>query len=454
MRHSACAGLASTTLVSSLLQLGAMGRASAASISNPDDYRALVCVLLAGGNDSFNMLVPHDDASYKEYAATRSDLALAHNALLPLKNKLSDGRQLALHPAMTELQSLYAEDDLAFISNVGTLVEPLTLSGFNNDIAKVPLGLFSHSDQIAQWQTALSDKRSTTGWGGRLADIVSEINSSSKVSMNISLAGSNAFQSGNKIASFSVGSEGAIGLQASNGYQAFEQLQQVAVDKMLSSGYRHLFRKAYVEKLQHAISANDEFANALGVPINFSTPFSNSEFSRNMQMVARTIAARSSLGVRRQTFFIVIDDWDHHDEVLQSQNQLLSVLSRGLNEFSAAMRQLNMDNNVTTFTISDFARTLTSNGRGSDHGWGGNAMVMGAAVNGGKVYGEYPSLILDGPLDTGRGRLIPTLSVDQYFAELALWFGVSGSDLPSIIPNIGRFHSIDSGAPIGFMGIS
>ena len=183
-----------------------------------------------------------------------------------------------------------------------------------------------------------------------------------------------------------------------------------------------------------------------------TTTFSQNPISQSFQMVARTIAARATLGVRRQTFFILFGGWDHHDEVLNAQAAMLPVVSKGLSEFHAALTELGVLNDVLTFTASDFARTLTSNGQGSDHAWGGNHIVMGGPVAGGDIYGQYPQLYADNDLDTGRGRLIPTTSCDEYFAELALWFGVSPSDLPTVLPNIGRFYTPGSGPPIGFLG--
>ena len=170
-------------------------------------------------------------------------------------------------------------------------------------------------------------------------------------------------------------------------------------------------------------------------------------------MVAKTIAARKTLGFKRQTFFILFGGWDHHDEVIKTQQAMLTVVSKAMKEFSNAMTELDINDKVTTFTASDFGRTLTSNGRGSDHAWGGNHMVMGGAVQGGRIYGDYPALYIDNPLDTGRGALIPTISCDEYFAELAKWFGVSNADLDAVFPNIGRFYDTSSTSlPVGFMG--
>ncbi|MEM7010577.1 MAG: DUF1501 domain-containing protein, partial [Verrucomicrobiota bacterium] len=188
---------------------------------------------------------------------------------------------------------------------------------------------------------------------------------------------------------------------------------------------------------------------------NFTTVFSPGYVSGAFQMIAKTIAARQTLNVKRQTFFVLLGGWDHHDEVLNNMTNMLPLVSKGLSEFNSAMTELGIQDKVTTFTASDFARTLTSNGQGSDHGWGGNHIVMGGAVNGGQIYGTYPNLYEGNPLDTGRGRLIPTTSVDEMFAELAKWFGVSSADLDSLFPNLDRFYdSSSSSLPLGFMNNS
>ena len=416
------------------------------------DYKALVCVLLAGGADSFNMLVPTDNTYYAQYQKTRTDLALPQNTLLALNDANNNGRTLGLHPQMTGIQSLFNEGKLAFLSNVGTLVEPTTTASLANYSAKLPLGLYSHNDQISQWQTALPDARSGTGWGGRMADLMSTQNANQRISMSVSTAGANDFQAGRLTDYFSVipGDNPTPVLTAKQDYDA--DVGQ-AIDQIYgNSGFNNVFRRAYGKVFNEAISANDEFAAAVKSAQSISTQFANDEFSQQMKSVAKTIAANQSLGMKRQTFFVTYGGWDHHDETIANMERMVKVLNDGLLAFQTAVQELGMEQNVTTFTASDFGRTLSSNGRGSDHAWGGNAMIMGGAVKGGKVYGEYPSLELGNPLDTGRGVLMPTTSLDLYFAELALWFGIPNTILPDILPNVGRFYDVNSKqAPLGFM---
>lgn len=451
LTHSCALGAAATPLFSSLLSLGAAS--SAAAQAPTDDYRALVCILLAGGNDSFNMLVPYDQDQYSAYRAIRSDLALPRPSLLPLAGSTTSGRRYGVHPGMPELEQLYAAGELAFIANVGTLVEPVDASSVESG-GRLPLGLFSHSDQIAQWQTAVADRRIASGWGGRTADLLSSLNQSRDISMNISLSGTNLFQSGNSVVEYAIEAEGdgAPGIEGYNGEEPFSMLQTAAIDSMLSNNYANLFRRAYAERLRSAIDSQAIFTQALATTPPLATDFSSNELSAAMRQIARVIGARDQLGMRRQTFFIEFGGWDHHDEVLNNQAQMLPVVAKALAEFRSGMIELGVHNQVTTFTTSDFGRTLTSNGKGSDHGWGGHQIIMGGAVQGGQIYGSYPELSNTNPLALERGVYIPTLSVDSYFAELALWFGVQPSELDAVLPNVRRFYSPESGsAPIGFM---
>lgn len=453
LSHSCSLGIASATVSSTLLQLG-LAR-SAAAQSAPG-YRALVCVLLAGGNDSFNMLVPTDNDQYAEYQGIRSDLALDQSSLLALPGTASNGRNYGLHPGMTELQSLFSAGDAAMIANVGTLLEAFDAQAFANNTAKLPLGLFSHADQINQWQTAAPDARIAQGWGGRIADLMQDANVMNGVSMNISLSGSNVFQSGNQVTEYSIDSaaDGGSGINAYDDGTDFGTLKKRMVDDLLAVQQQNVFRREFSNRLRNAIDAQAVFVEALQSSPTLTTPFSAGPFSQSLRQIARVIGARDILGATRQTFFVTVGGWDHHDEVLDNQSNMLPAISRGLQEFRAALGELNVFDEVTTFTTSDFGRTLTSNGKGSDHGWGGHHIVMGGSVNGGNIYGDYPILSPSSPLDVGRGVYAPTTSVDEYFAELATWFGVSGSELDQVLPNVRSFYSPESNTPpIGFLSV-
>lgn len=446
--QASCAAVTAAPLLSTLLNLKMTGTAAAAE---GDDYKALICVFMAGGNDSFNMLVPASSSEYAGYQAARSNLALPRENLLPLDGT-TDGRSFGLHPGMPEVQSLYNSGRLAFVSNVGTLVEPITLFDFKSNTTRLPLGLFSHADQIMHWQTSIPDQRTPHGWGGRVADIVAGENANSKISMNISLSGTNTFQSGSKTVSYEIESQGngSITLADYDSNPALTALGNTAVNSLMDAEYKNLFQKTFAASNRSAIDASEEFASAVG-GVTVKTAFSPSGLSQSLQMIARTIGARNALGMKRQTFFVLFGGWDHHGELLNTHGSMVPVVSKAMSEFDTALTEIGMNNNVTTFTASDFARTLSSNGRGSDHAWGGNQMVMGGAVKGGKIYGQYPDLAPDNALDTGRGRLIPTTSTDEYFAELAQWFGVPPRDLSAVFPNLDRFYSPGTTGPVGFL---
>ncbi|MDJ0849050.1 MAG: DUF1501 domain-containing protein [Myxococcota bacterium] len=434
-----------------LIQLGMRADAAAQGRAADPDYRALVCILLAGGNDSFNMVVPRDPAEYAGYEAARSDLALARDSLLPIRPR-GLGREYGFHPSMPEVQRLFDEDRLAVLANAGTLVERVTLEQIDAGAARVPLGLYSHADQIRQWQTSLPDSRSTVGWGGRVADLFEPQSAGADLPIGISLSGTNVFQSGEGAVEYAITAQGSVGIDGFDDDDPFQRARADTIRALANGSYRNLLKAQFGATLERAIRSHEVFTEAIAAGEPVDTVFSPGPLSQSLRMVARTIAARGALGAPRQTFFVTFGGWDHHDELLNNQAGMLATLSRALLEFDTALAELGVRDDVTTFTISDFGRTLSSNGRGSDHGWGGNQLVMGGSVLGGEFHGDYPALEPGNPLDTGRGRLIPTLATDEVFAELALWFGVRPDDLPGVLPNVTRF--VDPGStspPVGFL---
>jgi len=457
MGQAACAAVGTTTLFSSINSLGmlnALARPKPFAFPPVNDgYRAMVCVLLGGGNDSYNMLVPTTSEAYDMYAASRSNLALPQSDLLGLNYTDGDGYQYGLHPAMPEMQALFDDSKLAMIANVGTLIEPVTKAQILAGTAPLPLGLLSHSDQVRHWQTSMPHTRSAKGWGGRMADILYTLNDSQDVSMSISLSGTNIFQAGNTVQEFAVTPNGSVGIGALTGSDFLAETLGAGVQSLLDQEYFDLFKQTYATKVNSSQDQHEAFAAAIEGLSPFATSFPGDRFGQNLNMVAQSIAAAPALGMNRQIFFVHFGGWDHHDEVLGNQEFSLSSLSQGLASFQATMEELGLADCVTTFTISDFARTLTSNGNGTDHGWGGNCMVMGGAVNGGQLYGSYPTLQLDSDLEVGGGVLIPTMSTDVYFAELCLWFGLDPTNLTDVLPNIENFYTYEPDAPhpVGFM---
>ncbi len=455
-----CAALGYTTLFSSLINLKAMAASamdnSSIITSLSGNYKALVCVMLGGGNDSYNMLIPKGNNEYNEYATTRSNLAIPQNDILQITPNTSDGRTFGLHPSMPNMRQIFDSGNLAFVSNVGTLIEPSTKTDIKNNAVKTPLGLFSHADQIQQWQTGKPHERSNIGWGGKIADLVQSMNSNDNISMNISLKGNNIFQRGDQITPYTIQNEGSIGIRGYGGSSLFDKLKTDALNSMLERDYQDIYKNTYKNTIKASNESNLSFQASIDEISDFVTPLpEENDLAAQLRMVAKTIAARNTLGFTRQIFFVQLGGWDHHDELIINHSDKLTQVNDALNYFNALMFELNTNDCVTTFSLSDFARTLTSNGNGTDHAWGGNTFVMGGAVNGKEIYGEYPTLALNSELDFRDGIVIPTTSADVYMAELALWFGVSASDLSTIFPNLSNFYNTSSGTPpLGFMNMS
>lgn len=450
LTHTCELGIAAATISSTSLSLGLAQRASA---TNGSRYHALVCVLLAGGNDCYNMVVPNDQDQLDEYRAMRSGIALDTSSLLPLPGTTEAGRHYAIHPGMPEVVDLYTRGELAVVSNVGTLIGPMDAQAVEAGIApRVPPGLFSHSDQIAQWQTSLSGGQRSQGWAGRIVDLYG-LNTDNGIPTNISLSGSNLFQSSHNVVPHCICAEGDGSQKAfMNGDSNYGPFHKRQVDGTLDVVHDHLLRREYSLRVRAAIKTQEEFVGAIRTSPEIQTDFPDHHFSKSLRQIARIIAARKAFGANRQTFFVRVGGWDHHDEVLNNQAKMLTWISAGMGSFRDAMVELGTFNDVTLFTISDFGRTLTPNGKGSDHGWGGHHFVMGGDVKGGQMYGDYPLIAKNSPLDVGRGVYVPTTAVEEYFSELALWFGVSPSDLDYIFPNVRRFYSPESRkAPMGFM---
>ena len=446
----ACAAVGATGMLSALAQLRMIG--ALAADAAPSDYKALVCLFLYGGNDSNNLLVPVDNTSYQLYSTDRTVLALAQDTLLPITPKTyNDGRSWGLHPSLVEVQGLFGQGQLALLANTGTLVQPVTLAQYNAGTVALPPQLFSHANQQVQWQSSVPDQPFTTGWGGRLADIVNALNTNPKVSMSVSVAGQNSFQVGNTVSQFAVNPSGAVVLSGTIG-STLATSRAAAQQTILSQQEQNLFEAAFGGITTSAITDSVLLNSVLASAPKLATVFPTTSIGSQMNMIARMIGAAPQLGLTRQVFFASLGGFDLHSDQLGAHATLFQQLSQALSAFSAATTELGVQNQVTTFTASDFSRTFNTNGTndgtaGSDHGWGSHHLIMGGAVKGADIYGQVPLLELGGPEDTGRGRWIPTTSVDEYAATLATWFGVSATNLPVVLPNIGRFATSN----LGFM---
>lgn len=436
-----------TASAGGLLNSLTISQAMAQQSNSP--YKALVCIFLYGGNDSFNMVVPRSNTEYQQYADARQTLSVDQNALLPINALGTGSTQYGLHPGMEAVQSLFDQGQIAVQANVGALIEPTTRTSYQQKTVELPRQLFSHNNQQDFWQGLEASSQTPIGWAGQMAELLSTENQTADVPMNISLSGANLLQASASGLPYNVSPAGVIELLGANpGNDQQSQRRAQAYQQLLNAQQSNAFSQQFAERRITAQQLAGEVGGILDNMPPLNTNFPAGKLGGSLRMVANLIAARNSLGMSRQIYFVGFGGWDTHGDQLINHPLLLSELSEGLGAFYAATEELNVQNDVTTFTAADFGRTLTSNGDGSDHGWGGHQLVMGGAVQGQSIYGVMPDIEIDGPLDSGRGRIIPTTGVDQYGATLARWFGVAESDLTTVFPNLSNFASSD----VGFMG--
>jgi uncharacterized protein (DUF1501 family) len=439
-----------------------LSHSAVAASSTAQDYKAIVCLFLSGGVDSYNVLSPLEDREYADYASIRGDLALAKSALANTAIQDRSGRRFAIHPGMPEIHDLYNQGHVAFVANVGSLVEPvIDKTHFESGAALLPLGMFSHSDFQRHWQGCLPQSRSVvTGWAGRGLDMFASVTDVARF-MSISVGSNSLLATGNAVSPYVVAQGGAVSLAGYGGAALQDRIYTNLVNSLYTKAISDKVKDHFAKEHYGAIGAAsqfqasvDQFSRTLANG-DFDIPFPKTDLGASMRMVALAIGARSGLGLpQRQVFIVTMGGWDHHDEVLSNQARMLPEVSKALHAFYAATQQLGVENGVVTFTASDFGRSLSSNGKGSDHGWGGNQLVMGGSVLGGDIYGQYPQSLSQSDLDVGRGRFIPTTSVDEYAAQLAMWFGVANKDLDKMLPNIRNFGlKISDPAPLGFLTI-
>jgi uncharacterized protein (DUF1501 family) len=407
------------------------------------DYRALVCVFLFGGNDSNNTIIPMDDASYQAYQSIRGSLALSSSELTPAITS-TGGEPIAFHAKLAEVASLFSSKELSVVANVGSLVEPLTRDQYQSQQAAIPLNLFSHSDQQLAWQTSIAQGHSPTGWAGRAADYIA--------SQNIN---STAFPPFFSVAGNVVEGTGAqtqpVALAPGQSLQLTGPAAGLsAINSLLKTNTGMSLVQAASDTLSHSISDASALAAALSKSTTLKTQFPTTSIGAQLQQVAQIIQVQSYLGMRRQIFFCSLGGFDTHAGELETHNNLYPQLSPALAAFYAATQELGVAQNVTTFTESDFSRTFQpTTTDGSDHAWGSHHLVLGGAVQGGQIFGKFPTFQLAGPDDADvRGRWIPTTSIDQYGATLCSWFGLPAGALATVFPNLVNFPTSN----IGFLG--
>lgn len=433
LKRTCCTAAAGFTAAS----LNRFGLVNAMAQSSPD-YKALVCVFLFGGNDSNNMVIPLSSSGYASYQQTRSVLALPQASLLPT-NPPSAGSAFGFHSRFTGLQTLFNQQHLAVLANVGTLVRPTTRAQFQQRQVSLPHNLFSHEDQQAQMQTAALTADGQTGWAGRTADKIQSIYGGN-FPIIISLAGTNIFCEG--LVARSIESSGdPTKVLSGFGSSAESQARMSAQQNLLTFDSGLSLIQSASSTTSNALQDSKTLADALAAAPALTTVFPNNGLGSQLKQVAQIISVRSALGLQRQIFFVSIGGFDTHSDQLSAQDNLYNQLSQAMSAFYQATAEINLASQVTTFTLSDFSRTYAPDSTsGSDHAWGGHHMIMGGAVHGGDFYGTFPTLALAGPDDASEeGRWIPTTSLDQYAGTLASWFGVPTADLPTIFPNLANF---------------
>lgn len=446
-----------STLLATQTKLQLIDSVLAADYSRIQDHKSLVCIFLSGGNDAFNMFVPYQTTEYQHYRNIRQTLAIPRNQLLPVNG----GIDYAFHPSMGAARNIYNQGHLALISNVGTLYEPLTQqqylafkSGDKN--IRVPPDLFSHSQQQEIWQTNRSREATSIhpGWGGLIADLLDNANSNPNIPPTISLtSNNNLWQSGNRTQPFSVSSNGIKDFNYLTGALSSnrERSRTNSWNSILQLNRNHVLEQESARSFRIARRRITELQGVLLNAPQIQTQYPNrNDLAESLQMIARLISVRETLGLKRQIFFVRHGSWDTHSNQISKHAALLTTLNDALNAFYQTTLELGVSNTVTTFTASEFGRTATSNGDGTDHGWGGHHLVMGGAVRGGSVHGILPDITPESIDDASdAGRMIPTIAVDQYGATLAKWMGIADNDLSVIFPNLDRFSTRD----LGFMSL-
>jgi uncharacterized protein (DUF1501 family) len=402
---------------------------------------------MLGGSDSHNWLVPTDAAGYAEYARARSELAWPAARLHGIRSSLQGaGRSFGMPLELAPLRNWYDNGRLAMLANVGPLVRPLSKAEYQNGGSAVPAKLFSHNDQQSTWQS-LAPEGAISGWGGRMGDLLMSANGT-PIFTAVSAAGNAVFLTGSSVTQYQVGADGPISVQAlGRGSLMGSSTASPVLQRAVRSAGNNEFQTEYARIVQRSLDTTATLRTAIaGTGIPALTPgIAADSLAKQLRIVAQMIAAGSGLGMRRQVFMVTIGGFDSHSDQMRSQPVLMGRVAQSVDWFMGALSGAGLLNSTTLFSASDFGRTLTSNGDGSDHGWGSHHFIAGGAVRGGDIYGRFPVTALGTDTDVGSGRLLPTTSVTQYAATLGRWMGLSTSELGTVLPNLSNFSNTQLG---------
>ncbi len=430
-----------------LLRFSTLGAMNAFAQAGASDYKAMVCVFLMGGNDGNNMAVPMSQTEFDAYKAARGGLALPDGSakLLAVQSN-ADGKPYGLNDGLTGIHPLWAQGKLAVVANMGNLVKPTTRAEYLAKANPLPTNLFSHSDQTSQMQSGFPNTGAGTGWAGRVADAANSMNGGATFPASVSMSGPALFCTGGVVQSASLIPDFNMSLSGMDLWPASAaQARKTALQELLTFDSGMSLVQAANRVRQDALSLNAMLLDNASSPA-LATTFPGTTIGRQLQQVAKIIQLRNSTGMKRQVFFCALGGFDTHGSQGWMHWNLLTQLGDALKAFYQSTVDLGVAANVTSFTLSEFGRSLQPSGSGSDHGWGNNQIVLGGAVQGGRVYGSFPTFALGGPNDSGnRGVWIPTTSTDQFGATLATWFGLSAAQLPAVFPNLGNFGQANLG---------
>lgn len=446
LKRCACVGLGSAAFASTLGQWQ-IASAAAGDGSLFNDYRALVCVFLFGGNDAWNTIVPTGTTEHATYSTARGNLAIPVSQLLSISPDTAQSTSYGMHPSLTGLAGLFNSGRCAVVANVGALVQPTTQAQWQNRSVPLPPQLFSHRDMEIHWQTSRPLSLQRTGWLGRTADLVNSVNPNNGISQCISINGNNIMQTGTNVLPYSVSRNGVTTLRRIDDANATNTARKAVFEQLLNHNYTSVFAREFATIQTRAKTNAELLVTELANATALNTVFPSTRLGDQLSRVAQLIQIRSALNVQRQIYFVGLGGFDVHGSQNQRHPQLLTELDQAITAFYNSTVEMGIQNNVTTFTASEFGRTMTSNGDGSDHGWGGHGLVVGGCVDGKDIYGTMPPYEIGGPDDTRGGRLIPTTSVDQYGATLARWYGLTDSQVTQTFPNLSNFASNN----LGFM---